>query len=117
VTPQVEPASRTAQVRVSIKQDKQLVVGSFVRGDIFVENQSGLSLPVSAIQEDSNGRFVWTLDAANQAVRQPISLTAQQDDVALIEGVSADMRVVARAGAFIKAGEKVNPVEAQGEKN
>jgi len=25
--------------------------------------------------------------------------------------------VVARAGAFIKAGEKVNPVEAQGEKN
>lgn len=113
IAPQIDAANRTAQVRVSIADEATLIVGSFVRAEILTGDQSGLTLPATAIQEDSEGRFVWVVDAESKAVRQPVTLLARQDDMALLEGVEASMCVIAKAGAFVKAGDTVNPLEAK----
>lgn len=113
IAPQIDAANRTAQVRASITDEATLIVGSFVRADIFTGDQTGLTLPATAIQEDLEGRFVWWVDAENKAVRQPVTLVSRQDNVVLVEGVEPSMRVIAKAGAFVKAGDVINPVEAK----
>jgi RND family efflux transporter MFP subunit len=113
IAPQIDSASRTAQVRVSITEEATLIVGSFVRADILTGDQAGLTLPATAIQEDSEGRFVWIVDAENKPVRQSVTLLARQDNVVLIEGIEPSVRVVAKAGAFVKAGDVISPVEAK----
>ncbi len=113
IAPQIDAASRTAQVRVSLADETTMIVGSFVRADILTGEIGGLALPVTAIQEDSEGRFVWIVDAENKAVRQPVTLALQQDNVALVEGVDASMRIIAKAGAFVKAGDVISAVEAK----
>jgi RND family efflux transporter MFP subunit len=117
IAPQIDAASRTALVRVSIKDNATLIVGSFVRGDILVGDTQGLALPSTAIQEDSEGRFVWVVDAENKANRQAITLTSRQDNTVLVEGVQPEMRVIAKAGAFVKAGDVVSPIEPKAEAN
>ncbi len=117
IAPQIDAASRTALVRVSIKDNATLIVGSFVRGDILVGDTQGLALPSNAIQEDSEGRFVWVIGSDNKAARQAITLTSRQDNTVLVEGVQPEMRVIAKAGAFVKAGDAVSPIEPKAEAN
>lgn len=113
IAPQIDAASRTAAVRVSITGENNLIVGSFVRADILLGDQSGLALPATAIQEDGEGRFVWMLSEENKVARQPVTIVARQDNAVLVEGVATDSRVIAKAGAFVKAGDTVSPVEAK----
>lgn len=117
IAPQIDAASRTAQVRVAIADEATLIVGSFVRAEILTGDQRGLTLPATAIQEDSEGRFVWVLNTENKAVRQPITLVSRQDNTVLVEGVQPEMRVIAKAGAFVKAGDAVSPIEPKAEAN
>ncbi|PZP84176.1 MAG: efflux RND transporter periplasmic adaptor subunit [Azospirillum brasilense] len=117
IAPQINANTRTASVRVAIEGENTLIVGSFVRGDILVGDTQGLALPATAIQEDSEGRFVWVVDAENKAARQAITLTSRQDNTVLVEGVQPEMRVIAKAGAFVKAGDVVSPIEPKAEAN
>lgn len=117
IAPQIDANTRTASVRVAIEGDNTLIVGSFVRADILVGDKQGLALPATAIQEDSEGRFVWVVGSDNKATRQAITLIARQDNTVLVEGVQPEMRVIAKAGAFVKAGDAVSPIEPKAEAN
>lgn len=111
ISPRIDATNRTAQVRVSITNKDTLIVGSFVQAEISTHNKSGLALPATAIQEDSEGNFVWMVNKENKPIRQAITLLARQDNVALVQGIKPSMRIIAKAGAFIKAGDTVNPTE------
>jgi HlyD family secretion protein len=113
ISPRIDVNKRTAQVRVSIKNKETLIVGSFVQAEIFTHNKSGLALPATAIQKDSESHFVWVVNKENKPIRQTVTLIAQHDNMALVQGITPSMRIIAKAGAFIKAGDTVNPMEGK----
>lgn len=113
IAPRVDSATRTANIRVSMPKQNAAPVGLFANATITTGKAEGLMLPATAIQQDSNGAYVWSLDAAKKAVRLPVTITERNSDSVLVEDIATDISVVARAGAFIKEGDAVSVVEAQ----
>ena len=110
VTPRVNDTTRMAAIRIQLKSINHIPVGLFATARITQTERAGLLLPKTALQQDSTGDFVWTLNSENKAERLPVTITLHGDEQVMVDGVSPDARVVARAGAFIKDGDHVNVV-------
>lgn len=113
ITPLVDNATRMALIRIKLQSDYPIPVGLFATARIMKSEREGLLLPKTAIQQDSTGDFVWILTPENKAERLPVSIILHGDEQVMVDGVSPDARVVARAGAFIKDGDRVNVVEGK----
>jgi HlyD family secretion protein len=111
IAPLVDNATRMAVIRIKLQSDHPIPVGLFATAKIMQSEREGLLLPKTALQQDSTGDFVWVLNPENKAERLPITVTLYGDEQVMVESVAADARVVARAGAFIKDGDRVNVVE------
>lgn len=111
ITPHINPASRTASIRIALDQHNHLPVGLFSQIEIDLQKISGSLLPATALQQDSLGFYVWMLDQDNKAVRLPVDIQLRSNEGIVVADLPADTRIVARAGAFLKEGEQVNVVE------
>ena len=115
VSPEVDRTTRLGRVRVSLSRPDGVRVGAFARAEIEVRRAKSVTAPVSALTYGENGARV--LVAENGLVRErPVSL-------GLVDGVRAEIRsglregdeIVVRAGAFLRDGDSVRPVEAVAE--
>lgn len=113
VSPRIDASDRAAPVRVSIPGMAGLKVGGYVHGDIALATVTAPAVPATAIQRDAAGAFVWTVGAEGRIARHPVTLLQQKDDVALVAGVTPELRVVARAGSLVRSGDVVKPVETR----
>lgn len=113
VSPRIDASDRAAPVRVSFPGMAGLKVGGYVHGDIALTTVTAPAVPATAIQRDAAGAFVWTVGAEGRIARHPVTLLLQKDDVALVAGVTPELRVVARAGSLVRSGDVVKPVEAR----
>lgn len=114
IEPRIDSANRTGMVRIHLDNlDVNMVVGLFGNVSIEIEKVSGLTLPASALQQDRGGDYVWLLDKQNKAFRHKVDLKSRTNDVIIVEGLSAEVRVVARAGAFVKAGDSLNVIKGK----
>lgn len=111
ISPRIHSLQRTAAVRVSLPTDKFYPIGSFATVALTIGEHAGLTLPVTALQKDSTGDFVWIVNDG-KAHASRITSPFRDEQQMLVEGVSADTLVVASAGAFLQEGDNVHPVEA-----
>jgi hypothetical protein len=100
-----------AAIRIQLQSTNPIPVGLFATARIMQSEREGLLLPKTALQQDSTGDFVWGLSAENKAERLPIKVTLFSDERVMVDTIAPDARVVARAGAFIKEGDRVHVVE------
>lgn len=113
ITPRVDKATRMTVIRVRLPPMTSLPVGLFATARIALPTRMGMLLPRTAVQRDAVGDFVWVLDAKNQAERRSVSVALFRGDLAMVESIPPDARVVARAGAFVKDGDRLNVAEAR----
>ena len=113
ITPRVDNATRMAAVRIRLQSTNPIPVGLFSTARIIQSKREGMLLPITAVQRDSTGDFVWVLNAENNAVRLPIKVILFGDEQVVVDAITPDARVVARAGAFIKEGDHVHVVEVK----
>lgn len=110
VTPRVNDATRMAAVRVRLPRTSPIPIGLFATAHIKQSERKGMLLPKTALQQDSSGDFIWVL-SENKAKRLPVKVTLFGDEQVLVDAISPEARVVARAGSFIKEGDRVHAVE------
>lgn len=108
ITPKVDNATRTANARISLPKGVSTAIGLFAEARIITGEQQGITLPASALQQDSQGSYVWQLDEKQKAVRLPIKVILRNDVDMIIEDIPTGSVIVARAGSFIKEGDHVN---------
>lgn len=106
----VDPATRLARVAVALPADERLRPGAYARGVIEVARRTGVALPQSAVQFSPDGTFVQVVE--NDIVKQrPVKTGLQGDGVIeIVEGLKEGEIVVARAGGFLRDGDRVTPV-------
>ena len=107
VSTTINPTTQLGNVRVFIGTDRRLRVGAFARGTINVGQRCGPIVPISALLYGGEGAIV-------QVVRDGL-IETRRVTVGLIKGGNADIQgglapgetVVARAGAFVRDGDRV----------
>lgn len=105
----IDPATRQGSVRIALKDaDQNLRPGAFARADVRIGGSSGAILPETAVLSDEAGTYVLIVGAGDKVERRAVKVAGTRSEGLLIsEGLSGHERVVAIAGAFLRAGESV----------
>jgi HlyD family secretion protein len=110
VSPVIDPQNRQGYARILIPYHPELRPGGFAQARIRAGTMVAPLLPQSAIQSDDRGNFVSIVDRDGPVVRRDVTLGEVNDQgVAIAAGLDGTEHVVATAGAFLSAGQKVRP--------
>ena len=108
----INQATQLGQVRVFIGSDARLRTGAFGRARIDVAQRCGTAVPLSAVLYGSGGPVVQVVrDGRIESRRVRVGLMAA-GQAEIREGLSEGDMVVARAGAFLREGDRVRSVVA-----
>lgn len=111
VSPEVDKTTRLGRVRIFLGAQPELKIGAFARGVIQTAQSTGIALPASAVTFATDGPHVY-LVKNDTVTRQAVKTGLQAEKlVEILEGVTLDDVVVARAGTFLRDGDKIRPVE------
>jgi HlyD family secretion protein len=110
VEPTVDAATRLGRVRIALDDPAAVREGMFGEAEITVAERAGPAVPVTAVASDGSVLRV------EDGVVHRVPVTAGIRDSGLVEireGLSAGDLLVARAAAFVREGDRINPVVAQ----
>jgi HlyD family secretion protein len=112
VSPEVNAATRLGHVRVAFPKGTPLRFGSFGRGTIEVASRDGVTVPVSAVVTAEGVSTVQAVDGDVVKTRTVETGLSAGGFIEIVEGLKAGEAVVARAGTFLRDGDRVTPVAA-----
>lgn len=111
VSPTVDPTSRQGIARVSVPYQQVLRPGGFAQVSLVSGSADVPLLPQSAVLSDNKGNYVYVVGRDNKVERRDVKVGEVADQgVTIATGLSGQERVVASAGAFLNAGDKILPV-------
>jgi HlyD family secretion protein len=112
VSPVIDPQTRQGMVRIALAYDKGLRPGGFAAAMIVSGRGDAPVLPESALQNDTKGSFVYIMGPGDTVQRRDVKVgQVSAQGVAISAGLTGEERVVALAGGFLTAGQKVKPEE------
>ena len=111
VSPTVDPVTRLGSIHITIPAD-QARSGMYANAEIIVAQENALALPLSAVTTNRDGSTARKVE--DNIVRQVKIETGIQDNgfVEVLSGLSAGDKVVEKAGAFVRDGDRISPVAA-----
>lgn len=112
VAPTIDARTRIGLIRIALPADKGLRPGLFARGEVETARREGLVAPQSAVLYGSAGARVQVV-VDGVISERPVKTGLQDaDGVELLSGVEAGQQVVARAGGFLREGDRIDAVRA-----
>lgn len=110
VEPGIDLATRLGRARITIDQPDQVRVGMFAEADILVSAHKAIAVPVTAVGSEGDETTVMTVK--DGIVHRTVITTGIRDAgwVEVVSGLAEGDQIVAKAGAFVTDGDKINPV-------
>ncbi|MEA1831613.1 efflux RND transporter periplasmic adaptor subunit [Methylobacterium durans] len=117
VYPEVDRMTRLGKVRISLKDDPALRIGAFARGTVEVARRRGIAVPVSSLLFASDGGASVLVVRDGRVEARPVTTGLSAEGFTEVRGtLAADEAVVARAGSFLRDGDRVRAVAPEGTK-
>lgn len=110
VSQAINPATQLGEVRLFIGSDSRLRVGAFGRATINVGRRCAPAVPLSAVLYGTDGAVVQVVRNNQIETRRVTVGLLATGQVEIRDGLSEGEMVVARAGAFLREGDRVKPV-------
>jgi len=112
VEPTIDATTRLGRARVTIDTPDAVRAGMFIDAEILVAERETIAVPVTAVGSTAEGTTVMVVE--DGMVRRSLVKTGIRDGgwVEIVEGIQPGETVVTKAGAFVRDGDRINPVEA-----
>ena len=118
IDPQVDPQTRQAAVNVSLSANENLRTGMFLQAEFMTGLRTGLVLPATAIQpQTDDSSTVFVVNAETQAelvvveVGARLPATANQPErLEVLSGLDRGDRVIVEGASYLQPGEPVSVV-------
>jgi HlyD family secretion protein len=108
VAPQVDGQSRTTYVRIELPAaGMPFAVGTFCEAKIVADSVDGWVIPSLSLQQDTQGAYVWQVDAKDRVHRMPVTVVMQTADHVVVRESLRGLRIVAKAGALLQDNDTV----------
>jgi HlyD family secretion protein len=110
VEPTIDAVTRLGRVRVTMDQPELVRSGMFAEASVIVADREAVAVPVTAVGSGPDGATV--MRVADGAVKRIMVKTGIRDGgfVEITEGLAVGDTVVTKAGAFVRDGDRINPV-------
>lgn len=113
VEPTLDPQSRLGHVYIRFDEPGKARAGMFASAEIVAAEKEGLTLPLSAVTATA-GKTVARKVENGIVTLVPVETGIQDGQaIEIVKGLSAGDEVVAKAGAYVRDGDRVNPVHAE----
>lgn len=112
VEPTIDTATRLGRVRISFADSAAVREGMFVEAAILVASREAIAVPVTAIGAFDGLPTVMTItngEAARVTVTTGIRMGGW---IEITSGLTGGETIVTKAGAFVRPGDHINPVQA-----
>lgn len=106
ISPYVDSGDRAAVVRLSTDNIDFVSIGTFISVELIIDQHEGLVIPVSSLQSDSSGQYVWCVEN-NIVSKAAVQVMFRDESRAIVTGLEQEMNIVAKAGAFLREGEVI----------
>ncbi|WP_434616203.1 efflux RND transporter periplasmic adaptor subunit [Tabrizicola sp. M-4] len=112
VEPTIDTATRLGRARITIDTPDNVRAGMFMDAEILVAERETVAVPVTAVGSSVGGSTV--MKVVDGAVSRVLVKTGIRDGgwVEVLEGLTPGDTVVTKAGAFVRDGDRINPVPA-----
>lgn len=111
VYPEVDRATRLGKIRIRLADDPVLRIGAFARGTVEVARREGIAVPVSSLLYAADGRASVLVAKDGRVEARTVTTGLSSEGFTEIRsGVVAGETVVARAGSFLRDGDRVRAV-------
>jgi HlyD family secretion protein len=110
VEPTVNPESRLGRVRIAVEEQADVRWGMFVDADITAEQRQAVVVPLSAVGMREGRAFVLKVTGDRVAETEVKLGIREGGNVEIVSGIETGDVVVAKAGAFVRDGDRINPV-------
>jgi HlyD family secretion protein len=112
VEPTIDTATRLGRVRVTLDQPDLMRSGMFAEATVIVADRETLAVPVTAVGSGPDGTTVMTVKDGTVA-RALVKIGIRDGGfVEILEGLAPGDVVVTKAGAFVRDGDRINPIHA-----
>src|SRR5690606_24422008 len=110
VEPTINTQTRLARVRIAIDAPETVRAGMFLEAEIVADERTALAVPLTAVGAATGETTV--MRVVDGTVERATVVTGIRENgwIEVLDGVSAGDLVVAKAGAFVRSGDRVNPV-------
>jgi HlyD family secretion protein len=110
VEPTVNATTRLGRIRIAFDDSTQVRAGMFVEAAILVAQRETLAVPVTALGR-YEGQSVAMAIVNGEAQRRPVKTGIREGGwLEITEGLAQGDMIVTKAGAFVRAGDKINPI-------
>ena len=110
IEPTIDLTSRLGRARISIDDNSKVRSGMFVVAEVIVSDRDTLAVPVTAVGS-SDGKSTVMLVTDAVAVRTAVETGVRDGGwIEITSGLQTGDLVVTKAGAFVRNGDKINPI-------
>lgn len=111
VYPEVDRASRLGKIRVRLDPDPRLRIGAFVGGAVEIDRRDGVTVPQESVLYGGGGNVSIFIVFGGVVRTREVRIGLEDDvHIEIREGLAEGEFVVARAGSFLRDGDRVRPV-------
>ncbi|MFN4129058.1 MAG: efflux RND transporter periplasmic adaptor subunit [Paracoccaceae bacterium] len=112
VEPTIGAQSRLGRARIAVDDESGVRAGMYVEAEIIVAERDVIAVPVTAVGSGPDGPSVMKVTA--DTVQRVAVKTGIRDGgwVEILSGLTAGDVVVTKAGAFVRDGDRINPIPA-----
>jgi HlyD family secretion protein len=108
----INPTTQLGQVRIFVGSDSRLRAGAFGRATVQIGQRCAPAIPLSAVLYGPDGAVVQVARSGRIETRRVLVGLLDKDRAEIREGLAEGETVVARAGAFLRDGDRVRAVTA-----
>ena len=112
VEPRVDTVTRLGRVRIEIDTPDMVRSGMFADAEIIAETKTAVVIPVSAAGGGSDGATALLVTDGTVHVTKIVTGIRDGGRIEVVQGLEPGATVVTKAGAFVRDGDKINPVPA-----
>jgi membrane fusion protein, multidrug efflux system len=116
IAPRIDLETRTAAIQIEIhNSENYLKPGMYARVSLqFARKEKASVIPMATVQHDREERFVYIVKPKENTVeRRNVTIGIEDGRFSeILQGLSADEKIVALGSRLIREGDQVDPVEA-----
>lgn len=113
VEPAIDAATRMGRIRITLDDDTPLRAGMYAEAEVLVAERKALAVPITALGISAEGPTVLKVTGDTARLVAVETGIREAGWVEILSGLSEGDTVVAKAGAFVRDGDRITPVPAQ----